>query len=178
MIFQDPYSSLDPRQTVARIIEEPLVIHRLRDGNGRRDRVTELLEMVGLDVSHGKRYPHQLSGGQRQRVGIARALAVEPELIVLDEPVSALDVSIQAQIVNLLAELQERLGLTFLFIGHDLAVVRHIAHEVAVMYLGRVVEEASAESIFDAPSHPYTAALLSAVPMRNWGNHRASQKSS
>lgn len=164
MIFQDPYASLDPRQTVAQILDEPLALFGLGRRRERRLRVLALLEAVGLNPRHVQRYPHEFSGGQRQRIGIARALASEPDLIVCDEPVSALDVSIQAQIVNLLAELRERFDLAYLFIAHDLAVVRHLCDRIAVMYLGRLVEEAPREEIFKNPSHPYTKALLSAVP--------------
>lgn len=165
IIFQDPYASLNPRMTVGAIIREPLVEHKIRTGAAVGERVSELMEMVGLNPSFVARYPHEFSGGQRQRIGIARALALEPQFIVCDEPVSALDVSIQAQVINLLGELQERLKLTYLFIAHDLAAVRHLSTRVAVMYLGRIVELSSANQIQRTPAHPYTQALVSAVPI-------------
>ncbi len=166
MVFQDPYSSLDPRMTVSDIIGEPLDIHKMyQTKEERQERILELMGHVGLNSEHASRYAHEFSGGQRQRIGIARALAVKPDFIVCDEPVSALDVSIQAQIINMFDELQERLGLTYLFIAHDLLVVRHISDRIAVMYLGRMVELADAEEIYDRPLHPYSQSLLSAVPV-------------
>ena len=166
MVFQDPYSSLNPRMTVSDIIGEPLDVHHMYNTKEEREkRILELMERVGLNSEHASRYAHEFSGGQRQRIGIARALAVDPEFIVCDEPVSALDVSIQAQVINMFDELQEELGLTYLFIAHDLLVVRHISDRIAVMYLGRMVELADAQEIYDHPLHPYSKSLLSAVPI-------------
>ena len=165
IIFQDPFASLNPRMTVSDIIGEAMQIHNLHPGKQRVDRIAELLQKVGLRPEHMRRYPHEFSGGQRQRIGIARALAVDPAFIVADEPVSALDVSIQAQVVNLLEDLREKFGLTYLFIAHDLSVVRHLCQRVAVMYLGHIVEMADSDTLFDNPQHPYTRALLAAVPV-------------
>ena len=164
IVFQDPFASLDPRMTVASIISEPLDIHSIGTRKERQAKVADLLKLVGLDPTAGEKYPHEFSGGQRQRIGIARAIALVPKLVVLDEPVSALDVSIQSQILNLLDELKSRLGLSYIFISHDLSVVEHVSDDVAVMYLGRIVEYGPAEKVFVNPSHPYTKALLSAVP--------------
>jgi oligopeptide transport system ATP-binding protein len=165
IIFQDPYGSLNPRMTVGGMLSEAIRIHKLASGEGVKKRVAELLEIVGLSSHHSRRYPHEFSGGQRQRLGVARALAVDPKFIIADEPVSALDVSIQAQIINLLQDLQRQLHLTYLFIAHDLSVVKHISDRVAVMYLGRIVELADGERLYESPKHPYTKALLSAVPI-------------
>ncbi|PLT35834.1 ABC transporter ATP-binding protein [Bacillus sp. V5-8f] len=165
MVFQDPFASLNPRHTIEKILEEPLIVHGVKNKAERKKRVKELLEVVGLSSWHAKRYPHQFSGGQRQRIGIARALAVNPKLIIADEPVSALDVSIQSQVLNLMQDLQKEYGLTYLFIAHDLGVVRHISDRVGVMYLGNIVELSDSEQLYENPMHPYTQALLSAVPI-------------
>jgi len=165
IVFQDPYSSLNPRMRARQIVEEPLIIHRLGDRATRRRRVAELFDLVGLDPAHLERRPHEFSGGQRQRIGLARALALNPSLLILDEPVSALDMSVQAQVVNLLMDLQQQLKLTYLFIAHDLRLVEHICNRVAVMYLGKIVEMGPTASLFDTPQHPYTRALLSAIPV-------------
>ena len=177
MVFQDPYSSLNPRMTVADIIGEPLDVHKLYSSRQeRQERILELMGYVGLNSEHAARYAHEFSGGQRQRIGIARALAVNPDFIVCDEPVSALDVSIQAQVINMVAELQEKFGLTYLFIAHDLLVVRHISDRIAVMYLGKMVELANANEIYDHPLHPYSKSLLSAVPVPDPKIARANQR--
>ena len=177
MVFQDPYSSLNPRMTVADIIGEPLDVHKLYSSRQeRQERILELMGYVGLNSEHAARYAHEFSGGQRQRIGIARALAVNPDFIVCDEPVSALDVSIQAQVINMFAELQEKFGLTYLFIAHDLLVVRHISDRIAVMYLGKMVELANANEIYDHPLHPYSKSLLSAIPVTDPKIARANQR--
>jgi oligopeptide transport system ATP-binding protein len=173
IVFQDPYASLDPRMNIAQIIAEPLEIHGIGTKAGRAAKVRDLLALVGLDPAAAQRYPHEFSGGQRQRIGIARAIALEPKLVVLDEPVSALDVSIQSQILNLLDELKVRLRLSYIFISHDLSVVQHVSDRVAVMYLGRIVEEGEAEAVLVGPSHPYTQALISAVPEIDPGKRKA-----
>lgn len=178
MIFQDPYASLNPRMRVRSIIREPLDIHAIGDASSRKQKVSELLEMVGLSAEHAERFPHEFSGGQRQRIGIARALATQPAFIVADEPISALDVSIQAQIVNLLADLKDEFGLTYLFIAHDLSMVRHLSDRVAVMYLGRIVELGNCEAIFERPLHPYTRALIAAIPVPDPAAHAVGSQTS
>ncbi len=175
IVFQDPYASLDPRLPVNEIVAEPLRIHRMYGSSGRAD-VRELLRLVGLKPEHGNRFPHEFSGGQRQRIGIARALALRPKVLILDEPVSALDVSIQAGVLNLLADLQAELGLSYLFVSHDLSVVRHVADRIAVMYLGRIVETGTTQQLFSAPAHPYTQALISAIPLPDPRKERARRR--
>ena len=176
IIFQDPYSSLDPRMTVGSIIEEGMIIHNMYNKKVRKEIVYELLDLVGLNREHANRYPHEFSGGQRQRIGIARALAIEPEFIVCDEPISALDVSIQSQIINLLKDLQEKLGLTYLSIAHDLNIVKYISDRIAVMYLGNIVELSDSDELYEKPLHPYTRALLSAVPIPDPKKERAKER--
>jgi oligopeptide/dipeptide ABC transporter ATP-binding protein len=176
MVFQDPYSSLNPRMTVADILAEPLNVHRVGTPAERRERIDELLRWVGLDRSFANRYPHEFSGGQRQRIGLARALATSPALIVADEPIAALDVSIQAQVINLMADLRERLGLTYIMVSHDLSMVRYISERVAVMYLGRIVEIGPCDAVFETPRHPYTRALLAAIPLPDPKRERARER--
>ena len=176
MIFQDPYASLDPRMTVGDIIAEGIDIHKLYTGKERTEKIYELLNLVGLNKEHASRFPHEFSGGQRQRIGIARALAVEPEFIVCDEPISALDVSIQAQVVNLLIDLQRKMGLTYLFIAHDLSMVRHISDKVGVMYLGNLMELAPSNELYKNPIHPYTKALMSSIPVAEYNGGKKKER--